>query len=198
MRYFPLFLAVILALLAWVGFSLVANVGAAPVNCSADPTLQPVEAEFLRLLNDYRAANGAGPLVNSPTMSRAAQWMANDLAAHPALFDHTDSTGRSFYQRMPDCGVVGPAGENIAGGQPSAAGTLAQWKSSPGHNANMLLPGWRSIGIGFAVGGAFGVSWVTDFGSVLQPDVPTPTPTPRACRYVGLPECVRLPQVAKD
>ncbi len=174
----------------YIGYAM--SAAAVTINCSADPTLQSEESQFLILLNAYRAQNGAGPLVNSATMSRGAQWMADDLATHPLLFDHTDSTGRSFFQRMPDCGVVGSAGENIAGGQATAAGTLAQWKSSAGHNANMLNIGWRSIGIGFAVGGKFGYSWVTDFSSSIQPDAlptvtpppppPTPTPTPAPCR----------------
>lgn len=146
------------------------------MNCSADPAVQPVEAEFVALLNGYRQSHGAGALTVSPTLSRSAQWMANDLAAHN-YFSHTDSLGRSFQTRMTQCGAAGYLGENIAGGGSAAAFTLANWQGSPGHNAAMLNPNFTQIGFAFADGGVYGSTWVADFGSQQADASPTATPT---------------------
>lgn len=184
-------LVIVLVLIAFVPLQ---RSAAVTTNCSADPSLSALETEFISLLNQYRASNGAGPVSNSVVLSTGAQWMANDLASHQ-YFSHTDSTGRDFFTREANCGVNGPAGENIAGGQPTAAGVLAVWKSSPGHNSNMLNPTWTRIGVGFAPGGVYGVTWVTDFGlAQAEPDLCPYTPgwnlvalsgTPS-----GLPGCV--------
>lgn len=160
----------------------------APVNCAADPAIQPIEADFVQLLNVYRQSQGSPPLSVSPTLSRAAQWMANDLAAH-GYFSHTDSLGRSFAQRAQDCGIGGFAGENIAGGGTTAAFTLWNWQSSPGHNATMLNPNFTRIGLGFASGGVYGTTWVADFssqGDIVNTATPSASPTPATPRSFGV------------
>jgi uncharacterized protein YkwD len=48
---------------------------------------------------------------------------------------------------------AGLAGENIAAGTKSFAETLRLWKSSAGHNANLLLPGATRVGIAVAYSG---------------------------------------------
>jgi uncharacterized protein YkwD len=158
-------------------------------NCSPAPDQQTViEGQFLALLNQYRAQNGAGPLVISADLSRSARWMSNDLATH-AYFSHTDSLGRDFPTRMGQCGEIGALGENIAGGGSTAAQVLTEWQSSPGHNSNMLDPGWNQIGIGFSLGGVYGVTWVTDFG---YGPIVLPTPT----RVSVVPS--HIAEIAKD
>jgi len=144
------------------------------------------ERQFLVLLNQYRVANSAGPLSVSPGLTRAAAWMAEDLTAHN-YFSHIDTLGRLPWDRVLGCGYPSQSvGENIAGGTASAAGVLAQWKSSPGHNANMLNPNWRVIGIARVPGGVYGGwTWVIDLGIVNDgealPSSSTPpsTATPR-------------------
>lgn len=150
---------------------------AATQNCDADPSVQPVEAQFVSLLNTYRAQNGAGPLTVSPMLQRSARWMANDLASHNG-FSHTDSLGRSFQTRILQCGATGFLGENVAGGGTTAAFLLQNWQSSSGHNATMLNPNFTQIGIAFAQGGPYGTTWVADFGSQQE----APTPLPKECR----------------
>lgn len=156
---------------------------AASTNCDADSSVQPIEAQFVSLLNTYRAQNGSGPLTVSPTLQRSARWMANDLASHN-LFSHTDSLGRSFQTRMVQCGATGFLGENVAGGGSTGAFTLWNWQSSPGHNATMLNPNFTEIGIAFAQGGPYGTTWVADFGSAQSEasQAPTPTPLPKECK----------------
>ena len=150
---------------------------AATQNCDADSSVQPIEAQFVSLLNTYRAQNGSGPLTVSPTLQRSARWMANDLASHNG-FSHTDSLGRAFQTRILQCGASGFLGENVAGGGTTAAFLLQNWQSSSGHNATMLNPNFKQIGIAFAQGGPYGTTWVADFGSQQE----APTPLPKECR----------------
>jgi uncharacterized protein YkwD len=105
----------------------------------AQPTLDAEQTAFLTLINNYRAANGAGPLQVSIALQNAAQWMSGDLAAKN-YFSHTDSLGRDAFSRMAAFGYAYPTplGENIAAGNSSAQSTFDQWKASSGHNANML------------------------------------------------------------
>ncbi len=142
------------------------------------PTLDAEEQAFLKLINDYRAANGLGTLQVSLSLSTAADWMSNDMATK-GYFSHTDSTGRDSFTRMKSFGYTFNTwlGENIAAGYSDAANTFNQWKNSPGHNANMLLPDFKVIGIGRVtnLGAYYRYYWTTDFGgtvdTILTPSV---------------------------
>lgn len=123
------------------------------------------ERDFLILINDYRAANGVAPLDRSGILYGTAAWMANDLGSNN-YFSHTDSLGRSPYARTVECGYPGGAGENLAGGYETAQQVFEAWRSSPGHNANMLNPIYTEIGVAreFVPGSTYGWYWATDFG----------------------------------
>lgn len=126
-----------------------------------DAQLDADEQAFLAKINAYRAASGIGALGSSPTLNRAAAWHASDMQA-TGYFSHTEPSGRTFSQRLTDCGYPagGYRGENIASGFATADAVFEGWRSSPGHNENMLNPNFSSIGIGKAGG-----YWTTDFGS---------------------------------
>lgn len=150
----------------------------------ADTALDADEQAFIALLNEYRAAAGLKPVAVDTALVRAATWMAIDLAGRSG-FDHTDSLGRSPWQRMPDCGVARPGGENLAAGVPLAApaAVLQAWKSSPGHNAIMLDGAFTLVGVArhTAPGSTYGVYWVLAFGYGTPGSAaaaPTPTPPP--------------------
>ena len=141
------------------------------------------EAAFLTLINNYRAANGLGPLTVSNSLNRAAAWMVHDLGTNN-YFAHTDSLGRSPSERAQDCGYPSGAGENLAAGTvwDSAQEAFDAWQSSPGHNANMLGPSYLVIGIAReqVSGSEYGWYWATSFGNVNDsgaPPPPTATPT---------------------
>jgi hypothetical protein len=154
----PLLLAVAVAA-GWAGRSLPA---AALTNCSTTTqALDAQEQELLRLINEFRAANGVPALKPSPNLSRAAAWMAEDMAAK-GYFDHTDSLGRSPFQRVQDCGYVSSgAGENLAIAS-SAQAAFNLFVNSPyGHRENMLRSMWVVAGIGRA-----GSYWAVTFGNV--------------------------------
>lgn len=136
-------------------------------NCTvsaADAQLNSDEQAFLSLINGYRASNGLGALVSSPTLNRAAAWHAADMLTK-GYFAHTEPSGRTFSQRLTDCEYPtgGYRAENIATGFASAQAVFDSWRNSPGHNANMLNPSVRAIGIGKA-----GTYWTTDFGSIVD------------------------------
>lgn len=122
---------------------------------------------FLSILNAYRAQNGAGPLQISQSLTRAAQWMSEDMSAKN-YFDHTDSIGRLFNIRISSFGYRFPVvAENIAWGTDDAQTVFTRWKNSPGHNVNMLNPQYKVIGIGTAPA-RVGLYWTTDFGAKTE------------------------------
>jgi uncharacterized protein YkwD len=138
------------------------------VNCNADPSLDSEEREFLRLINVYRNQSGLPPLALSENLNRAAAWKANHMAVHN-YFAHDDTPiGRTWGQRIRDCGYTLNTfrGENLAAGNGAAAAAFEQWRNSPGHNANMLSPNFRVIGIGRAYNASstYDWYWATDFG----------------------------------
>jgi len=139
-----------------------------------------VELETVRLINDYRLANGRGRLAITQTLTAASEginWSQN-MTNH----GYTYNTWR---------------GENIAGGQSSAPAVFDAWRNSPGHNSAMLSANFNAIGIGLVVNTAstYGRYWTTDFGGYVDAPamlcgggtapvlddptiVPTPTPAP--------------------
>ncbi len=157
-------------------------------NCNVDDlTVDGEEQAFLRLINDYRAGKGADALTIDPALTRSSTWMASDLAGR-SEFSHSDSTGRSPWTRMPDCGVAIPAGENLAAGTnySSAQTALSAWINSPSHRDVMLDKDFKTIGIArvYREGSRYGWYWVTDFGygggSTTSVATTTPTPAPTA------------------
>jgi uncharacterized protein YkwD len=152
------------------------------------PSLDSEQALFLTLINNFRAQNGAGPLQVSVTLQNASQWMSADMAAKN-YFSHTDSLGRSAFQRMAAFGYpYAPAGENLAAGYSGAQNTFNQWQGSTGHRANMLNPGYRVIGIGRAYSqtSPYGWYWTTDFGGYVDEVLGGPgSPTLPAISFFG-------------
>jgi uncharacterized protein (TIGR03437 family) len=135
------------------------------------PTLDSEELAFLKLINNYRAQNGLGTLKVSITMQNATRWMAQDVAAHNN-FSHYDTLNRDPKERLVAFGYTYLTGwgENIAAANSSAAGAFGQWQGSPTHNANMLNPNFKVIGIARAYGpnSDWGWYWVTDFGGYVD------------------------------
>lgn len=175
-----------LGLPAVVAIVSVMAVAAAPAPASA---LDSEEQAFLNLINQYRVSNGLGPLTINNTLSNVARWMAEDMAAEN-YFSHTDSMGRDPFVRMRDFGYTYNTwkGENLAAGVADAQSAFDLWKGSPSHNANMLNPHFKVIGIARAYGASssFGWYWATEFGGEDDPPPPPapppppPTPAPTA------------------
>jgi hypothetical protein len=149
----------------------------------------------MELLNTYRAQNGAGPLTLNTQLADAASWMSEDMAskgywpdstycAQFGILGHCDSLGRTFIQRILSFGNDSfiYLGENIARGSGSAQWVFDGWKSSPGHNANMLDSRYNVAGVARAYG-PWGWYWTLDLGWLAASGAtatPSPTPTPTA------------------
>ncbi len=160
----------------------------AATNCSTgSAALAGDETQALQLVNAFRAQNGLGPLLVSPTLNTMAAWMSEDMS-RTGVLSHVDSLGRSPYQRAVQCGYPGGAAENAAMGYPSASAVVQGWIGSDGHRRNLLGPyavmgigrtgNWWTLNLGFTADqGSFPV------GSAQPPPGganPTSTPTPRA------------------
>lgn len=151
--------------------------GACPACDGAGPSTTTLDAEeqaFLRILNQYRADNGLGPLSACTSMNRAAQGHSEDMRDQN-YFSHTSLDGRSPWARACNacyelgCGPRTAMAENIAAGNSGAQATFEQWKNSPGHNTNMLGSSFKVIGIGRATGGGrYGTYWTTVFGGSTE------------------------------
>jgi uncharacterized protein YkwD len=139
----------------------------------ADPALDAEEIEFMRLINEYRAENGLPCLSISPTMNAAADYMSRAMGEE-GFFSHNEPpcsgescSGRDPFERIRDFGHDGwrAGGENIAAGYETAAQVFEGWRTSPGHNANMLQTSFSAMGIARVEvpGSPFRVYWTNDF-----------------------------------
>jgi hypothetical protein len=103
-------------------------------------------------LNLYREANGLPRLQYSVTLERAADADAKDMYVRN-FFDHTNPDGLGPSDRAVAAGFCHPyVGENIAYGLNSMTDVnevMIRWMNSPGHNENMLRPGFAYAGIGY-------------------------------------------------
>jgi len=179
--------------------------------------LDAEELKLVQLINQYRQQNGLAPLTLSPTLSAAAYWKSADMLAN-SYFAH-DDLARSWSQRIADCGYTAAAtiAENLAEGTRDAASTLAMWQNSPPHNANLLDPAMRAIGVGRAgdPSSQYTWYWTADFGGAVDGGTaapstsvspgagatasatPTPQPAPSLAvgmqaRVAGTGDCLRI------
>lgn len=132
--------------------------------------LTPMEAEVVRLTNEFRAKNGClVPLKPSAELTKAARAHSKDMAINN-FFDHKGSDGSQPWDRMTAAGYKWRmAAENIEGGASSAQEVFDAWKSSSGHRANMLNCEYKDIGIGYVSDPNDTVRyyhyWTQDFGT---------------------------------
>jgi uncharacterized protein YkwD len=135
-------------------------------------------AEVIGLVNQHRAGLGLGGLAQSATLTAAAVWKAQHMAAY-GYFSHEDPAppvARSVGDRVAACGYTASWGENIAYGYPAAASVMQGWLSSPGHKANIERTSFQAIGVGVAVAANGTHYWVQDFGTLADSGSPPPPP----------------------
>jgi uncharacterized protein YkwD len=157
------------ALAAGVALTLAAALARPTTQTSAAPNLNVEEQAFVVLINNYRQANGLGPLALDWEMQSSSDWMSNDTGVK-SYFSHTDSLDRNPWTRMCAFEYCYDTwmGENIAVGYSTASDVFTAWKSSRDHNVNMLGPNYVAMGISrvFVAGGPYDWYWVNDFGGV--------------------------------
>lgn len=110
-------------------------------------------------------------LIRNSKLDLAARRHAIDMAKRN-YFDHTAPApapyGSSVGDRATAAGYAWSGiGENIAAGYDSPRSVVDGWLRSSGHCANIMRPGYRSLGIGLAyrASSSYGHYWVQNFGT---------------------------------
>ncbi|TBW35477.1 CAP domain-containing protein [Siculibacillus lacustris] len=113
-----------------------------------DVAYVPVDpAKAARLLNDYRATSGAGPLTVDPDLVRVAADYARKLA-EAGQFTHDLEPWGGLEKRLHAAGYAyATAGENLGLGYRTIEQTIAGWKKSPPHDRGMKDPDMTVMGI---------------------------------------------------
>lgn len=114
-------------------------------------TVAPAEsfepAQALALVNDYREKEGLSPLSLDPRLKQAADAHARDLASHDRI-SHFGSDGSDPWERVQRTGFDPKvAAENVGTGQLTFGEVFREWKLSPDHNRNLLLPDATHMGV---------------------------------------------------
>lgn len=135
----------------------------------ASYSIGQIRQQMLVELNRIRSAHGLGALNLDPDLDAAAQGHADDMARR-GLLSHTGSDGSDAGDRILRVGYrYREYAENISQGNADVASAVQSWMNSPGHRANILLPGVRDLGVGFAQGqptGNYpGLYWVMVLGT---------------------------------
>lgn len=137
-----------------------------PVQPNAS-TLQPMEAEFVSLINRLRASKGLAAMqVHSELVAKARSWSAT-MAARGDIWHSTLSDGLNVndWYRL---------GENVGMGG-SVPALHDAFVASPGHYKNLVDPGFEYIGVGIVVA-TDGTIFVTQ--SFMEMQAPEPAPEP--------------------
>lgn len=149
------------------------SAASANTNCAVQRSIlapDGEEAALLRRINDDRAQAGLSTLSVSQTLTAAAAWKSADLGAN-AYFAH-DDLSRGWAQRLRDCGYTATPNiaENLAAGDADGASTFQVWARSAGHNANLLNPAMRVIGVAraYTPGSPYGWYWTAEFGATVD------------------------------
>jgi uncharacterized protein YkwD len=114
-----------------VGISFAAS--AQSVSVTADPTTE---------LNSYRVDHGLSEVREDGRLMTIAQRQADAMASTNTM---SHVVGGRFGIRIAQAGLR-RAGENLAYGYVDFSSTFDQWRTSRGHNANLLMNGARRWG----------------------------------------------------
>jgi uncharacterized protein YkwD len=119
-----------------------------------------IDAEALRLANELRASGArcgsrafgpAPPLRLAPTLRRAAQDHADEMARYRFLA-HEGRDGSTPALRASRAGYAWRVvGENVAAGPESALEVMQEWERSPDHCRNLMDPQFTEMGLAFAL-----------------------------------------------
>lgn len=135
-----------------------------------------LQQEVLTYLNQARSKSclcgtktyaATTPLALNDKLNAASDKYALDMATYN-YFSHTGRDGSLPWDRMTREGYVWrAAGENIAAGYTTARAVVDGWLKSPGHCANIMNPGFKDVGVGYATNASstYRVYWVNDFGT---------------------------------
>ncbi|MGH3937459.1 MAG: CAP domain-containing protein [Pseudonocardiaceae bacterium] len=137
--------------------------GPADAQASARPAQQApgdTIAAVIEATNAERVSAGCLALQVDERINTAAQRHSVDMADRRKM-SHIGGDGSTFTNRLDAAGYPRPGAENIAFGQPTAAGVVAAWMASSGHRRNILNCEYIAVGVGFDPRGNY---WTQNFG----------------------------------
>ena len=102
----------------------------------------------LSMINQYRANNGAAPLVWDPALARIAQGQVDRMAAQGRVYS-TEEAGLD--RDLAGAGIgYGSFLANFSAGYRTFAEAFSGWRESPRHNATMIDPRASRVGLATA------------------------------------------------
>lgn len=133
------------------------------INPAPDHAVKTQAEAVLLLVNQERKKQGLKELTLSKQLTDIATLKSKDMA-EKNYFSHTSPTYGSPFDMLKKYGVsYRSAGENIAAGQKTAHEVMNSWMNSSGHRANILNASYTELGVGYYVGGSYGVYWTQTF-----------------------------------
>jgi uncharacterized protein YkwD len=109
-----------------------------------------VAGRMIAHINRHRMRDGLAPLRAEPLLDRAAQRHASDMADND-FFGHDGSDGSGIGARASHAGYGWRRiAENVSAGAESPEEVVDGWMASEGHRRNLLRPGFRDAGVGYA------------------------------------------------
>lgn len=150
--------------------TLALSVGPVTPTAGAEASTDRSAAQFMSLINAYRASNGVAPLAVNSTLAASAQSWAGYMSSQQQLSHDPNLGGAvSGWTRI---------GENVGMG-PTVSMIWDSFLASAPHRANLLNPEFTHYGIGF-VTDSHGALWTAHrfmrSGSTAPPPT-TPPPT---------------------
>ncbi|KQI67747.1 hypothetical protein AN189_13160 [Loktanella sp. 3ANDIMAR09] len=137
---------------------------ASRTSTSGGPSSSEQDANFGRLLNDYRLASGVGAVQFDSRLNRAAQKHTEDMVKR-GYFSHRSPEGTDVGQRVRAEGYdYSFVAENIAWRQQSDAEVFKDWQNSPSHDRAMKDGRAEDFGLGVA-GTGNDVKWTLIVGA---------------------------------
>ena len=128
-------------------------------------------AVLVDLTNNVRKTSGEGLLARNPTLDKAAQMKANDMATN-GYFAHTSPEGITPWYWFSKAGYhFVYAGENLAVDFSESNAVENAWLNSPTHRANIMNKNFSEIGIATAEGyynGRYTTFVVQEFGKPIS------------------------------
>lgn len=117
-------------------------------NSGSTEASESFEEEVLRLVNIERKSRGLSELTSDDKLDKAAAKRAKELTS---LYSHDRPDGRDCFTVLDEFGIsYSMAAENIAAGYATPKAVVEGWMNSPGHRANILKPGLKKLGVGYA------------------------------------------------
>jgi len=120
---------------------------------TSPPSLVVQTTSFEEMFNDYRQAHGLSALIFTDDLNRMAELRLAEIQ-----INYNHSSAGNYNRHL---------AENInmiSFGPLSDGDAFSSWKSSPGHNANMLDPNYRYTG--YANGGGYAIQLFTEYITV--------------------------------